>query len=131
MQQLASSIVWAVRGEEGVADLGFRSEKVNKGLLFPVSEMSNSASCVCDTWYDTQLDIEIDAPQMLHCILQRRYYMTNFARLQSANIARFVAVHLPRIVFCMALYKFLAESKYGFLVRKLEKSLVAEASSTF
>lgn len=49
------------------------------------------------------------------------YYRTHLDALISANDLRFVSYHLPRILFCRALYNLVKASEHGSIMLKAEK----------
>jgi len=87
------------------------------GLLFPIGNVAEH--CLSDEWLNSECNIEIDANQIAHCIWQRQYYIENFQRLRSENARQFAVVHLPRIIFCTALYHVIMQSKNRFIVDKI------------
>jgi hypothetical protein len=123
MSQLALSIVWSV-DPDLFNNMGFQLDKLNKNLLFPVGLDHVESSYICDQSDFSHLKIELGLDEIKHCIFQKHYYKNNFQFLKTSNPARFSKVHLPRIVFAIALYQIISESKFGYLLRKLDSELL-------
>lgn len=87
-------------------------------LLFPIDDLSHDGQC--DAWLGSEAELTIGAEQIAHCTWQRAFYIDNFDRLRSENPRRFAVVHLPRIIFCSALYHVILQSPYRYLIDKFE-----------
>jgi len=95
------------------------------GLLFPIDDAVKGS--VCDTWLENETAISIDAQRIAHCVWQRAFYVKNFDRLRSEDPRRFAVVHLPRIVFCVALHQVILQSSYRYLVERFESQLPGQS----
>lgn len=106
-----------------------RVEK-NNLLLFPPSTLEDKGvDCIADRWVDSfgTMPFRIGKPEVAHIALQYRLYTRNLAALVQAGHERFVARHLPRIVFCCALYQVVA---VGPLSQELKRFEAGYAKST-
>lgn len=90
--------------------------------------MLDSAECLADRWLNSGIDLEIDEVQIAHCVWQKRFYETNAERLYSDNRHRFEKIHLPRIVFCIALYHAISGSPYRYVLIRSEDALKQRTS---
>lgn len=122
MRRLAPSIVYSI-SPEMVEQHDFDTNKVDAQLLFPVSNYDDVTSAHSDRWLMNMDDyrFRIDAESIKHCAYQMRYYKTHLDALITSNNLRFVTYHLPRILFCRALYNLINASEYGTLMRKAEE----------
>lgn len=93
-------------------------------LLFPIDDAAMDSRC--DEWLSAEAEIVVGAAEIAHCVWQRAYYVKHFERLRSENPRRFASSHLPRVVFCMALYHLILNSPHRYLIAKLEAPLVAD-----
>lgn len=116
MRRLGDTILFA-GGINGNTDNLVRDEK----LLFPVSSYSDKS--IADEWIDSigSLKIKIGETEIKHCAMQMRYYKESIPNLQDSNKERFLHFHIPRILFCIALYKFIIESEYRSVLRDAER----------
>lgn len=100
-----------------------RKSKLTKSLLlFPSSTLHvEDGNSIADKWLASagQLSFSIGDEEIEFCIYQREYYKKHCAKLVYENPKRFNHHHLPRILFCEALYRFIASSP---LASKLNKS---------
>jgi len=121
MRRLAPSIVYSI-APTMIQEHGFDPEKVDTNLLFPVSNYDDVTDAHSDRWLLNKDDyrFRIDAESIKHCAYQMHYYKTHFNALITSNELRFVSYHLPRILFCRALYNLIKASEYGSLLLKAE-----------
>lgn len=122
MRRLAPSIVYSI-SPVMVKEHGFDADKVDTNLLFPVSNYDDVTNAHSDRWL-MNMDgyrFSIDAESIKHCAYQLHYYKTHLDALITANELRFVSYHLPRILFCRALYNLIKASEYGSLMLKAEE----------
>ncbi|MHB9839671.1 hypothetical protein Q8F57_033160 [Paraburkholderia terrae] len=99
-----------------------RVEK-NNLLLFPPSTLEDQGvDCVADRWVESfgTTPFLIGEPEIAHIALQYRLYTRNLTALVQANHERFVAKHLPRIVFCCALYQVVANGPLSHVLKRIE-----------
>ncbi|WP_413657857.1 hypothetical protein [Paraburkholderia phenoliruptrix] len=104
--------------------------KKNNLLLFPPSTLEDKGvDCVADRWVDSfgKMPFRIGKPEIAHIALQYRLYTRNLPALVQAGHERFVARHLPRIVFCCALYQVVA---IGPLAQELKRFEAGYAKSS-
>jgi len=96
---------------------------INEKLLFPVSSYSDKS--IADEWINSigKLKIIIGRPEIEHCAMQMQYYKESIPNLKDSNKERFLEFHIPRILFCIAMYKFILESEYRGVLRAIERSL--------
>lgn len=123
MRRLAPSIVYSI-SPVSASEHGFDTNKVDPNLLFPVSNYDDVTNAHSDRWL-MNMDgyrFRIDGASIKHCVYQLHYYKTHLDALISANKLRFVYYHLPRILFCKALYNLIEASEYGSLMRKAEEA---------
>lgn len=116
MRRLGDSILFVGGRIDNLADSG-------KNLLFPISRYNDQS--IADTWLNNigNSIIPIGRAEIKHCAMQMRYYKEIIPDLKSTNTARFKSFHLPRIIFCIAMYKFIFESEYRSVLREIEKEL--------
>lgn len=116
MRRLGESILFVGGRIDNLAD----SEK---NLLFPISRHNDQS--IADTWLNNigNSIIPIGRAEIKHCAMQMRYYKEIIPDLKSANTVRFKSFHLPRIIFCIAMYKFIFESEYRSVLREIEREL--------
>lgn len=81
----------------------------------------DSSDCLADRWLKSGIELEIDEVQIAHCVWQKNYYEGNAERLCNENPHRFERIHLPRIVFCVALYYSVSASPYRYVLKKIER----------
>ncbi|MCM8921439.1 MAG: hypothetical protein LC540_15475 [Candidatus Thiodiazotropha sp.] len=124
MRRLAPSIVYSILPEL-VEEHDFDSEKVDPNLLFPVSKYDGVTEAHSDRWLMNQegYRFTVDADSIVHCAYQLNYYKAHLDALLVANEKKFVTYHLPRILFCRALYNLVEASEHGELLKKAEESL--------
>lgn len=104
--------------------------KKNNLLLFPPSTLEDKGvDCIADRWVDSfgKMPFRIGKPEVAHIALQYRLYTRNLHALVQAGHERFVARHLPRIVFCCALYQVVA---IGPLSQELKRFEAGYAKSS-
>ncbi|WP_143325781.1 hypothetical protein [Paraburkholderia ribeironis] len=104
--------------------------KKNNLLLFPPSTLEDKGvDCIADRWVDSfgKMPFLIGKPEVAHIALQYRLYTRNLPALVQAGHERFVARHLPRIVFCCALYQVVA---IGPLSQELKRFEAGYAKSS-
>lgn len=94
-------------------------------LLFPIDDARRDSRC--DVWLDDDGPIAIGPEEIAHCVWQKAYYVRNFERLRSENPRRFALVHIPRIVFCVALFHLILQSPYRYLVSRFEAQVPADS----
>ncbi|MDP3210963.1 hypothetical protein [Methylotenera sp.] len=122
MRRLAPSIVYSI-SPSMVREHGFDADKVDTNLLFPVSNYDDVTNAHSDRWL-MNMDgyrFRIDAESIKHCAYQLHYYKVHLDTLITANELRFVSYHLPRILFCRALYNLIKASEYGNLLLQAEE----------
>lgn len=122
MRRLAPSIVYSI-SPSAVSEHGFDASKVDKDLLFPVSNYDDATNTHSDRWLMNMESyrFKIDTESIKHCIYQLNYYKTHLDAMLTANKLRFMYFHLPRILFCKALYNLIEASEYGSLMKKSEE----------
>ncbi|MDR5765909.1 MULTISPECIES: hypothetical protein [unclassified Caballeronia] len=121
MRVLGKSILW-VTGNKEIDDS--EESKAAKRLLFPASPYaSENRDSVADSWIASggEMRVEITEDDAIHCCLQQRFYEQRLSFLISFNEKRFLAFHLPRIVFCAALYRLLRRSPFAYVLRETLK----------
>lgn len=98
------------------------SEKDVQRPLFPVTDTINQSNRI-DDWLANSGDspLLIGEEELRHCIRQQRYYKTSYHRLSTDNPSRFVQIHLPRIIFCIAIRDIVLASPHAGLFRRLER----------
>lgn len=118
---LAASIVWALRGETQLVNLGLDRRDVSERLLFPIAGCSKDMPLAeCDEWLDQPgVSILIDEVRIRHLAAQRRYYAANWQKLRATSPEAFEKVHRPRMEFAAALWAAVADSQYGDLLEAL------------
>lgn len=102
---------------------GRKSRLTRTLLLFPPSSLhAEDGESIADRWLNSRgnFSFQIGDDEIAYCIYQRRYYRTHCAKLASANLQKFQKYHLPRIIFCEALYQFIAGSPLGNKLKRLE-----------
>ncbi|MEC5407085.1 hypothetical protein VOM14_16185 [Paraburkholderia sp. MPAMCS5] len=100
-----------------------RVEK-NNLLLFPPSTLEDKGvDCIADRWVDSfgKMPFRIGKPEIAHIALQYRLYTKNLTTLMHAGHERFVSIHLPRIVFCCALYQTVAAGPFSQELKRFEE----------
>ncbi|MFL9992420.1 hypothetical protein PQR34_14500 [Paraburkholderia sediminicola] len=128
MDILAPTIVFVCRGRSAVEALKLDATRIDDNLLFPVSSMADEdGDSLADQWIASngELKLKIGANEIQHCALQIIFYRENLRGLVADNISRFKAFHLPRLVFCVALYTFIKASRYAFILEQCEEVLNA------
>jgi len=119
-RRLDAAVRWVVGSES-------RPTNPNSAhLLFPVSDLPQENQC--SAWLEDKAELTIGAEQIAHCAWQRVFYIDNFDRLRCDNPRRFAVVHLPRIIFCSALYHVILQSPYRYLIDRFENELRASGS---
>ncbi|EEA03482.1 hypothetical protein BH160DRAFT_1163 [Burkholderia sp. H160] len=97
--------------------------KKNNLLLFPPSTLEDKGvDCIADRWVDSfgKMPFRIGKPEVAHIALQYRLYTRNLPALVQAGHERFVARHLPRILFCYALYQVVANGPLSHELKRFE-----------
>lgn len=92
-------------------------------LLFPPSSLhAEDGDSIADRWLnsDGKFSFQIGNEEIACCVYQRNYYRRACAKLVSENPKRFARYHLPRILFCEALYRFIAQSPLGNKLKDVE-----------
>ncbi|MDP9691368.1 UNVERIFIED_ORG: hypothetical protein J2W82_005059 [Pseudomonas mohnii] len=77
-----------------------------------------------------QRRILIDEEQILNIIRTREYYFNNWQRLRSENQERFNVVVAPKIAFNDALYGYIKNSRFGYVLREIESTLLGVEGET-
>ncbi|CAM2192114.1 protein of unknown function [Paraburkholderia kururiensis] len=128
MDHLSASIIFACGGMERVVELNFDPAKVREQMLFPSSPTSpETGESLADKWLDSVGDMAIciTEVEIQHCVLQHRFYSRSLRTLIQFNLDRFCQFHLPRVIFCQALYKLISASPYCDVLRDYEETLNA------
>ncbi|MGF6871428.1 hypothetical protein [Paraburkholderia sp. MM5477-R1] len=97
--------------------------KKNNLLLFPPSTLEDKGvDCIADRWVDSfgKMPFRIGKAEVAHIALQYQLYTRNLPALVQAGHERFVARHLPRIVFCCALYHFVSVGPLSQELKRFE-----------
>ncbi|MCW9059421.1 MAG: hypothetical protein OQL11_11160 [Gammaproteobacteria bacterium] len=116
MAELAKSIIWAAKGDDYLKRFGIDPDDVNRKLLFPINSDATPTSNVADEWLsDQDTPILLNDDRIRHTYRQSSWYRANWQSLLSSNEARFMRIHLPRIIVCMALEKLIENSEYAHL----------------
>lgn len=124
MKQLESSIIWSIKGEKGIREIGLDAENINKKLLFPINTTQNSSISIADKWLnDNKTPIVINNDRMNHTLRQSQFYKNNWLRLFTENEDNFIATHLPRILLCIALEKVIRNSEHFDTYIEMENML--------
>ncbi|WP_322062960.1 hypothetical protein [Paraburkholderia sp. J63] len=100
-----------------------KSKLIKNLLLFPSSpQHPEDGESIADKWVASSGSVafEVGVQEIKHCVYQRKYYQKNSAKLISANEQRFERYHLPRILFCEALYRVILSSPLGGQLRSFE-----------
>ncbi|AIL63108.1 hypothetical protein [Pseudomonas alkylphenolica] len=71
-----------------------------------------------------QRRIIITEEEILSIIRTREYYFKNWQRLRSENQERFNIVVAPKIAFNDALYNYVKNSRFGYVLNKIESALL-------
>lgn len=101
-----------------------KSRLIKNLLLFPPSSLhAEDGDSIADRWLSSggHFAFEIGEDEITHCIYQKKYYKTYSAKLVFENPKRFKKYHLPRILFCEALYRFIAASPLGTRLKEVEE----------
>jgi hypothetical protein len=77
-----------------------------------------------------QRRILIDEEQILNIIRTREYYFNNWQRLRSENQERFNVVVAPKIAFNDALYGYIKNSRFGYVLSEIESTLLGVEGKT-
>lgn len=116
MDELAKSIIWATKGDDYLKKFGIDPDDVNRKLLFPINSDATPTYNVADEWLsDQDTPILLNDDRIRHTYRQSRWYRANWQSLLSSNQTRFMRIHLPRMIVCMALEKLIADSEYAHL----------------
>lgn len=101
-----------------------RKSRLTKNLLlFPPSSLhAENGDSIADRWLNSNgtFQFEIGNNEIAHCVHQKNYYRKHCAKLAFDNSERFKTFHLPRILFCEALYRFISASPLGTKLKNLE-----------
>ncbi|MGF6956596.1 hypothetical protein [Paraburkholderia youngii] len=100
-----------------------RSRLAKKLLLFPPSSLHpEDGDSIADRWLQSKggFSFEVGHNEISWCVYQKKYYRKNCAKLVFENPKRFNHYHLPRILFCEALYNFIAASPLGSKLKDIE-----------
>lgn len=114
MDRLATTIVWAVGGNQAVSQRGMALEEIDDRLLFPLGDSAGSKTALCDLWVDSMgaMKIKIGEAEIGHLKWQIAYYSEYSLSLKQDNPKRFIMYHVPRIIFCTALAEIVRHSPY-------------------
>jgi integrase len=88
-------------------------------LLFPVSTLEDGeAKCIADLWFSEAGDFRfvVTKIEIEHTALQYLFYKESIRPLIEANHLRFIYTHLPRILFCISLYRLISNSSHKRLL---------------
>ncbi len=120
--RLAATVVWVTGGEDKVKGRGLRTQDIDKKLLFPVSNNDPAKSAICDEWIRSlgEMKFTIGPDEIKHLNWQARYYRENYQRLRQNNPKALLLYHLPRILFCLAMQRLVADSPYSKLLEYTE-----------
>lgn len=124
MRHVAATAIFQRGGEVELTKRKLSKKDVRPQLLFPISPSDTRPPAV-DAWIASggTLPLSIGSVEIQHCALAYHYYQNNFERLIDANSLRFLMVHFPRMVFCMALRKVILASAHAGLYKRLEGKL--------
>jgi integrase len=95
-------------------------------LLFPPSSLhAEDGDSIADRWLNSKgtFSFQIGEEEIAYCAYQKKYYRKSCAKLVSENPQRFAKYHLPRILFCEALYRFISQSPLGNKLKDIEGEL--------
>jgi len=132
MKRLETTIVWAVNGEESAVErMGMSIDDVDEALLFPVTEYGYEEDIPeVDSWISStnnhDLKIPITMMRIEWCLRQHYYYAVNWKILAESNPERFRKIHLPRVLFTIALKKVIMEKRptyYGKAIKNLPEHI--------
>jgi integrase len=122
MRRLGNTILFAgdIKNDSIVTD---ELEPNDNSLLFPISPYSDKS--IADEWLNDVGDLEIliGRAEIKHCAIQMKYYKEAIPSLKNSNAERFKRFHIPRILFCIAMYRFIYESEYRGVLREIENEL--------
>jgi integrase len=130
MKRLAASALFAVDRAAQLPALALDRTDVDERLLFPVSRFSREGEeAIADQWLaaDGEFSFVIGEAEIQHCVLQKRFYEEALPDLKQGNPERFVHYHLPRILFCAALYRFIEVSPYRNALNAIEESICGQS----
>lgn len=65
--------------------------------------------------------VVIDRARLEEVIRTKNYYVSNWKRLADENSVRFERVHVPQMLFSLALYGLVRKGPYRHLVGRIEK----------
>lgn len=125
MKLLGNCLLYAT-GRSNVLTPGQKNGvEANNLLLFPPSTLDENSRCAADNWIQSGKlsKLVVTEADVQHCALQRRMYREDMYILMEANSERFLRVHLPRIVFCEAMYRLCSQSKARSLLAAYEREL--------
>lgn len=92
-------------------------------LLFPASP-SSTARSIADEWIEGTIDkFEVGVAELEHCAYQYHFYQRHHKRLIQENPLRFLRIHYPRLIFCIALRNVILTSPHSRLLKKYEGKL--------
>ncbi len=117
MTALEGSIIWATKGDDYLRRFDIDPSEVNQKLLFPInSESIVDDSSITDEWLnDHDTPIVINTERIKHTYCQANWYRMNWQELYSSNENRFISIHLPRMLVCLAVEKLITQSEYSYL----------------
>jgi hypothetical protein len=125
MKLLEASIVYASPRKHTLSSTQLVSLRKTNLLLFPISKFDDTPKeCVADAWLKSMgtMRIKIGMTELQHTILQHRFYKSAIGYLINGNRERFIRYHMPRIVFCAALYRVIASGPYAQVMKNFEAS---------
>lgn len=122
--RLAATVIWATGGADKVEERGLRVQDIDQRLLFPVRNNEPAKSAICDDWIRClgEMKFTIGPNEIDHLNWQARYYQENSQRLRQNNPKAFLLYHLPRILFCLAMQRLVADSPYSKLLEYTESN---------
>ena len=99
------------------------SEKDVQPMLFPATPSINSSS-VADEWIEGSIStFKVGLSELEHCAYQHHFYKKNYQKLVEENPIRFMNVHAPRLLFCIALRNVILASPHKRLLTQYEKKM--------
>ncbi|WP_321947892.1 tyrosine-type recombinase/integrase [Paraburkholderia sp. J10-1] len=121
---LAACVHYQTNRKDRLSDGEIRRVENNNLLMFPPSALENSEiKCIADLWMQSlgTMQLKIGLAEVAHTALQHVLYRRHMSHLMAANHERFVVHHLPRIVFCAAMYRFLSAGPFRTQLRQLTR----------
>jgi hypothetical protein len=120
---LSNCVLYATGRKDKLDSKQLARVEKNNLLLFPPSTLEDKdVDCIADRWVESfgRMPFRIGKPEVAHIALQYRLYTRNLPALVQAGHERFVARHLPRIVFCCALYEVVANGPLSHELKRFE-----------